>query len=227
MQPSDYFFVAFVLSALLLAGLALYRWVVRISELEFALGIFIITVLAELFRYFGPLLVWNLASGTPIAVRYWIWRGLPTVQGVAPLLLVAAVWLLNHQGFLNRFHFYLALTASICSGLFIAWSLLRALEPYYPRYSAFMLAFYYADPFALAGAVIPVVLSIAVLRKARPRKSIAQPVRRASSALHGESNWFPIEQARRWFAKGGIVNRRGLPPRPQSQTCRQGSSAPL
>jgi type IV secretion system protein VirD4 len=30
-------------------------------------------------------------------------------------------------------------------------------------------------------------------------------VRRAASALHGESNWFPIEQAKHLFEKGGIV----------------------
>ena len=30
-------------------------------------------------------------------------------------------------------------------------------------------------------------------------------VRRAASALHGESDWFPIRRARRWFNTGGIV----------------------
>src|SRR5260370_39649083 len=62
-----------------------------------------------------------------------------------------------------------------------------------------------SNEFAVGGAVLPVALSIAALRKARPIPRLTQPVRRAASALHGESNWFPIEQARRWFEAGGIV----------------------
>jgi hypothetical protein len=145
MQPSDYFFVSFVLCALLLVGLALYRWVVRISEMEFTLGILIITVLAELLRHFGPLLVWNLASGASPLVRYWTWRSELTVQGAAPLLLVGATWLLNRRGVLDRFYFYLAAVAAICSGLFIAWTRWRALGHYSPRHSAFLLDRYYTD----------------------------------------------------------------------------------
>jgi type IV secretory pathway TraG/TraD family ATPase VirD4 len=62
-----------------------------------------------------------------------------------------------------------------------------------------------SNQYAIVGAVIPIALSLAALRRARPKPRIAQPVRRAASALHGESNWFPTEQARRWFDKGGIV----------------------
>ena len=35
MAPSDYFFLAFVIASLLVVGLALYVWVVRIGEIEF------------------------------------------------------------------------------------------------------------------------------------------------------------------------------------------------
>jgi hypothetical protein len=65
MQSSDYCFLTFVLCALLLVGLALYRLVVRIGEIEFGLGVVIIAGLTELLRYFGPLLLWDLASGEP------------------------------------------------------------------------------------------------------------------------------------------------------------------
>jgi hypothetical protein len=56
-----------------------------------------------------------------------------------------------------------------------------------------------SNEYAIVGAVIPLALSIAALRQVRPKWRIAQPVRRAASVLHGESNWFPIEQARHWF----------------------------
>jgi len=42
---------------------------------------------------------------------------------------------------------------------------------------------------------VPVALSIAALRKARLPLTIPQPVRRAASALHGESDWLPIAEA--------------------------------
>src|SRR5260370_14581515 len=204
MAPSDYFFLAFVIASLLLVGLALYVWVVRIGEIEFGLGVLIIAGLTELIRHFAPLVVWHLASGAPQFVRYWTWRSELTVQGASPLLLVGATWLLNRRGVLDRFYFYLAAVAAICSGLFIAWSLWRALAPYYPRHSAFMLAFYYADYFALAGALIPVLGSVQALRQA-PVKSVATPLRRAASSLHGKADWFPVALARKRFSSGGII----------------------
>jgi hypothetical protein len=129
-------------------------------------------------------------------VRYWTWRASLTARGVAPLLPVGLAWSLNRWGLLDRFHFYLAATAAICSGLFDAWGLLRALEPYYPRYPAFTLAFYYADRFALADVIIPLVVCVKVLRLA-PVRAVAAPDPRAASALHGQSDWLPIERARR------------------------------
>ena len=57
----------------------------------------------------------------------------------------------------------------------------------------------------MVGAVVPVALSIAALRKARIPLTIPQPVRRAASALHGESNWLPIAAAKEWFKRGGII----------------------
>ncbi len=198
MAPSD------VIASLLLVGLALYVWVVRIGEIEFGLGVLIIAGLTELIRHFAPLVVWHLASGAPQFVRYWTWRSELTVQGASPLLLVGATWLLNRRGVLDRFYFYLAAVAAICSGLFIAWSLWRALAPYYPRHSAIMLAFYYADYFALAGAVIPMVLGVKALRQA-PVKSVTTPLRRAASNLHGKADWFPVAPARKRFSSGGII----------------------
>src|SRR5216684_767871 len=62
-----------------------------------------------------------------------------------------------------------------------------------------------ADQFAVVGAVVPVALSIAALRKARLPLTIPQQVRRAASALHGESDWLPIAAAKLWFNKGGII----------------------
>ncbi len=55
------------------------------------------------------------------------------------------------------------------------------------------------DLFAVVGAVVPIALSIAALRKTRPQRTFTQPVRRAASALHGESNWRPLDQATRFF----------------------------
>jgi hypothetical protein len=78
------------------------------------------------------------------------------------------------------------------------------LAPYYPRFSLFALLGY-TDLFAVVGAVVPIALSIAALRKSRPKPSLTQPVRRAASALHGESDWLPLAAAKEWFKRGGII----------------------
>ncbi|MGH7779274.1 MAG: type IV secretory system conjugative DNA transfer family protein [Candidatus Binataceae bacterium] len=135
-------------------------------------------------------------------LRYFLFRSAVTVGGVAPLALLALAWAFKDR--LKPWLFYSSVAAVACSGFWTGYDEFERLAPYYPRFSLATL-FGSADMFAVIGAVIPVALSIAAVRKSRPRRRDTAPVRRAASALHGESNWFPIEQARSWFNEGGIV----------------------
>jgi len=135
-------------------------------------------------------------------LRYFFFRSAVTVGGAAPLLLLAVAWLARER--LQPWIFYATVAAVGYSGLWTGYAEFARLAPYYPRLSLVTLLSS-ADLFAVVGAVVPLALSLAALRKARPRRSLVQPVRRAASALHGASNWFPIEQARRLFDRGGIV----------------------
>ncbi|HTT76987.1 MAG TPA: type IV secretory system conjugative DNA transfer family protein, partial [Candidatus Binataceae bacterium] len=76
------------------------------------------------------------------------------------------------------------------------------LASYYPAYSLFSILGA-ADLFAVFGAMLPLTLSVVALREGRP--PAAGRVRRAASALHGESDWLPIAAAKAWFKQGGII----------------------
>jgi hypothetical protein len=130
-------------------------------------------------------------------------RGAITAATVSALLLVAMAWLLNRQRILNRLAFYLAVAAAAGSSLMTAYYEFERLAAWYPRYSALTL-FGNIDYFALAGVFVPIVVCIKVLPKVSGT-TLSTPVRRAESGLHGQSDWFPIARAQRWFNSGGIV----------------------
>lgn len=136
------------------------------------------------------------------SLRYFLFRSAVTVGGVAPLSLLGLAWVFKDR--LKPWLFYSSVAAVACSGFWTGYDEFERLAPYYPRLSLGTLLGS-ADMFAVIGAVIPVALSIAAVRKSRPHRRVTAPVRRAASALHGESNWFPIEQARSWFKQGGMV----------------------
>jgi type IV secretion system protein VirD4 len=129
-------------------------------------------------------------------------RSAITVASIAPALILGLVWTVRERA--HSFALYAAALATATSGLATAYGEILRLAPYYPRFSLVTLVGC-ADQFAVVGAVVPVSLSIAALRKAHLPLTIPQPVRRAASALHGESNWLPIAAAREWFNKGGII----------------------
>ena len=135
-------------------------------------------------------------------LRWFLFRSSVTVGGVAPLGLLGLAWVFKDR--LKPWLFYSVVAAAAYSGLWTGYDEFERLAAYYPRFSLITLLGS-ADQFAVVGAVLPIALSIAAVRKTRPRRRAASPVRRAASALHGESNWFPIEQARSWFKQGGIV----------------------
>ncbi len=125
-----------------------------------------------------------------------------TAGAAAPLALLAIAWAAKDR--LKPWFFYAVAAAVAWSGLWTGYDEFARLAPYYPRFS-FVALLGATDLFAVIGATLPVALSIAAVRKARPRRRVPSPVRRAASALHGEADWLPIEQARRWFDQGGII----------------------
>jgi len=153
-------------------------------------------------RHYSELYVIGLAAQarTPYA-RYFLANSAITVSTAAPLLLLAVAWLFREQ--LNPFVLYSTVAVVVFSGLWTGYDEVARLSTFYPHLS-FVGVLGQSDQFAIVGAVIPVAVSVAALRKTRPKRKVL-PVRRAASALHGESNWFPIEHARRLFGAGGIV----------------------
>ena len=141
-----------------------------------------------------------VASSNPY-LRYFFFRSAVTVGGAAPLLLGAA-WLVRER--LSPWLFYTTVAAAAYSGLWTGYDEFARLAPYYPRFSLVALLGS-TDLFAIVGAVVPVSVSIAALRKLRTKPGLIQPVRRAASALHGESDWLPISAAKAWFKQGGII----------------------
>ena len=154
-------------------------------------------------RHYSELYVWGLAiqEHSPWA-RYFIANSAITVASNAPALLLGIAWLFKER--LKPFVFYASAAVVAGSGFWTGYDEFGRVATYYPHLP-FIGVLGQIDQFAIVGAVIPVALSIAALRQARPKPRIAQPVRRAASALHGESNWFPIERARRRFDAGGMV----------------------
>jgi type IV secretion system protein VirD4 len=151
-------------------------------------------------RYYSALWVIGLAVQTQSGLlRYLLLRSSIMVATASPLLLVAASYALN----LSRFVVFLsAALAAFSAGLTGEHEYLR-LAAYYPRYSLFHLLAS-IDLFAAVGAVataaIPLKLGGFSFRRLRPSL-----VRRAASALHGASEWLPIETAAGWFSSGGLI----------------------
>jgi type IV secretion system protein VirD4 len=154
-------------------------------------------------RHYSELYVLGLAVQAQARwARYFLAYSAITVASIAPALLLGLAWLFKER--LKPFVLYASAAAAASSGFATAYEEIERLATYYPHLSL-LSVLGQINEFAVIGAAFPVFLSLAVLRNARPRRSVAAPVRRAASALHGESNWFPIEQARRWFDKSGIV----------------------
>src|SRR5271167_2899642 len=213
-----------------------YRVLLAVALILLALGIFhsnafgylcgilIALALTALLRHYSALYVLGLgiAAVNQGYARYFLARGAITVATVSPLLLVAMAWLLNRQGILNRLAISKAVSAAAGSSLMTAYYEFERLAAWYPRYSAPTL-FGNIDYFALAGVLVPIVVCVKVVPKVSGT-TLSTPVRRADSGLHGQSDWFPIARAQRWFGSGGIVI--GEAYRPDREP-RLGGRAPL
>ena len=153
-----------------------------------------------LLRHYSAVWVIGLAAGTQSELlRYFLWRSSVAVATASPLLLVGIVYAFN----LNRFVFLLSCAlAGISAGLTGEYEYQR-LAVYYSRYSLFYLLGS-VDLFAAAGTVAAAAIPIRAIRFYMPRCG-SHAVRRAASALHGESDWLPMGTAKRWFGSGGIV----------------------
>ena len=163
---------------------------------------FIFALMAVLHHYVPLGIIGDAIQVQNPYLRWFLFRSSVTVGAAAPLVLLALAWAMRAR--LKPWLFYSVVAAVAYSGLWTGYDEFERLAPYYPRLSLVTLLGS-TDLFAVVGAVIPVALSIAAVRKTRPRRRVVSPVRRAASALHGQSDWFPIEQARSWFDKGGIV----------------------
>jgi type IV secretion system protein VirD4 len=176
-------------------------------------------ILMLVLRYYSALWVIGLAVQTHSGLlRYFVLRSSIMVATAAPLVLVAAAYAFG----LSRFVVVLSgALAAFSAGLTGEHEYLR-LAAYYPRYSLWQLLGS-IDLFAAVGAVVtaavPLKLASFFFRRLRP-----DSVRRAASALHGASNWLPIETAAGWFSSGGLIV--GEAYRPDLQP-RQGGKAPL
>ncbi|HVN27025.1 MAG TPA: type IV secretory system conjugative DNA transfer family protein, partial [Candidatus Binataceae bacterium] len=170
-------------------------------------------------RHYSAIWVIGLTAGIQSELlRYFLWRSSTTVATASPLLLVAIAYAFN----LNRFVFLLSCAlAGISAGMTGEYEYQR-LAVYYPKHSLFYLLGC-IDLFAAAGAVAAAAIPIRLIRfhmpKYRPRV-----VRRAASALHGESDWLPIRMAKKWFSSGGIIVGEAYRPDLQPQV---GGRAPL
>lgn len=163
---------------------------------------FIFAVMAVLHHYVPLGVIGDALQVQNPYLRWFIFRGAVTAGAAAPLALLAVAWAAKDR--LKPWFFYSVAAAVACSGLWTGYDEFARLAPYYPRFS-FVALLGSTDLFAVVGATLPVALSIAAVRKARPRRRGNSLVRRAASALHGQADWFPIEQARRWFDQGGII----------------------
>ncbi|MBV8140033.1 MAG: type IV secretory system conjugative DNA transfer family protein [Deltaproteobacteria bacterium] len=149
-------------------------------------------------RYYSALWVIGLAVQTHTGfLRYFLLRSSIMVATASPLVLVAAAYAFN----LSRFVVFLSVAlAAFSAGLTGEHEYLR-LAAYYPRYSWLHLlgsVDWFAGVGVAATAAVP--LGALFLRRDRPGA-----VRRAASALHGASDWLPIETAAGWFGSGGLI----------------------
>jgi type IV secretion system protein VirD4 len=162
-------------------------------------AVFVFTLML-LLRHYSALYFLGLAAAAQSElVRHFLARSSITFATASPLLLVGIAYALG----LDRFAFYLSTMAAGCSSLLTLRYEFNRLATYHPPNSLFYLIGC-TDLFAVVGAVIPLVVCITILRVSSKRRQ-PQSVKRAASALHGESDWFPIQQAKQWFGKGGII----------------------
>ncbi|HTT77104.1 MAG TPA: hypothetical protein VMF50_14145 [Candidatus Binataceae bacterium] len=116
-------------------------------------------------NHYSELFVLDLAYQARIPwLRYFLARSAITAASIAPAVILGLVWSVRER--LHNFALYAAAIATATSGLATAYGEILRLAPYYPRFSLFTLLGY-TDQFAVVGAVVPVLLSIAALRKAR------------------------------------------------------------
>jgi type IV secretion system protein VirD4 len=151
-------------------------------------------------RYYSALWVVGLAVQTHSEwLRYFLLRSSIMVATASPLVLVAAAYAFD----LSRFVVFLsAALAAFSAGLTGEHEYLR-LAAYYPRYSLLHLLGS-IDLFAAVGAVATAAIPLKVGGFFFPRLR-SRAVRRAASALHGASDWLPIETAAGSFSSGGLI----------------------
>ena len=189
----------------LLLGLVLFVGIVavfRTDLLRYVLLAGLLVALMLILRHYAALYVIGLAVQTASpALHNFLLESAITVGTAAPVFMLGVVWVMRKQ--LHPFVFFSVVTVVGASGVMTAYLEIQRLVTLAPHLSIYGLLGE-VDNFAVVGAVIPVALTIGALRKAQPKRAFAT-VRRAPSALHGESNWLPIERAKRWFESGGIV----------------------
>jgi type IV secretion system protein VirD4 len=197
---SDFGFALLLLMVFGLLSIAIFK--TSLPACLLAIG-FIFAVMSLLHHYAETgLRDYALYAMRDPAPRYLVYRGAVLAGGAAPLPLLALAWLYQHR--LSRLGFYSVVAAVACSGLWTGGGEFERLASYYPA-SSLLSILGAADLFAVIGALLPLTLSVVALREGRPPAARTGSVRRAASALHGESDWLPIAAAKAWFKQGGIV----------------------
>jgi type IV secretion system protein VirD4 len=189
----------------LLAAILLFVGITAVLKtdlLGYALMIGLVVASMLVLRHYTELYFLGLSVQTQSpGLRNFLLNSAVTAASAAPLIFLGIAWVLRRGVEAWLFNSVAAVVA--LSGLWTAYDEIIRLASYYPHLSLLGLLGE-ADEYSVVGAAVPLFLSIAAVRERRP-KPRAAAVRRAASALHGESNWFPIERAKRWFGSGGIV----------------------
>jgi hypothetical protein len=116
--------------------------------------------------HYAELYVWGLAYQARAPwLRSLLANSAITVASIAPVVILGLVWTVRER--VHSFALYAAAIAVATSGLTTGYDEVARLAPYYPRFSLVTLLGS-ANLFAVIGAVVPVSLSLAALRKARP-----------------------------------------------------------
>jgi hypothetical protein len=161
-------------------------------------------------NHYSELYVWGLAyqARSPWA-RSFLANSAITVASIAPAIILGLVWTVRER--VHSFALYAAAIATATSGLAAAYGEIARLAPYYPRFSLVALLGY-TDLFAVVGAVVPVALSIAAVRKARlplviPNRYAAPP-RRFTVGVTG----CRLRRPRNGLAKAALSSARPAAP---------------
>jgi type IV secretion system protein VirD4 len=176
--------------------------VLKTDLLGYVLILAFIVALALVLRHYTELYFIGLSLNTQNPTLHnFLLNSAVTAGTAAPVVLLAIVWAIKDR--VAPFLFYSIAGIVAFSGVWTAYDEIVRLATFYPHLSL-VGVLGKTDQYSVVGAVIPLSLSIAAVQKRRPKpKAVA--VRRAASALHGESNWFSVERAQRWFESGGIV----------------------